>query len=496
VCDDGDSWSILGSFLDFSAQASESDGREHLTAAAEQRSTSWGDFMPRSTPRRSPAPSQFPNSSVNQFSRRQLLAGAGAALGTGAVLAGLGSSSVSALSQASPQRWPRSSGEPVTFGSNWSDPVPKEGMAAALESTGIPVTINTVDHNTYQQNFNTYLQQPDDVFGWFAGYRMRAFADKGVLGDISDVWATFDGFADPFKDASTGRDGKQYFVPFYFYPWGINYRKSVFADAGYEIPVTWDEFKALLDQMQADGIETPLAAANSGNWPQMGMFDMLNLRINGYDYHISLMGGQEDWTSDQVKEVFATWEELLPYYQPDGNGRTWQDAATDWANGVSGMYLLGTFVASNFDPDTQQDIIEDIDFFAFPALNDEYGQDSVEAPIDGFLMAPEPDNEEGAKALLTALGGPEAIDAFLAIEGSSVAANSNADTSAYSALQQKSVEFVGAATHIAQFLDRDTEPDFAANVVGAALADFIADPSQIDSILSTVEEQKSTYTFE
>ena len=41
-----------------------------------------------------------------------------------------------------------------------------------------------------------------------------------------------------------------------------------------------------LDQMQTDGI-TPLAAANGGSWPQMGMFDMLNMRINGYDFHVS-----------------------------------------------------------------------------------------------------------------------------------------------------------------------------------------------------------------
>ena len=60
----------------------------------------------------------------------------------------------------------------------------------------------------------------------------------------------------------------------------------------------------------------------------------------------------------------------------------------------------------------------------------------------------------------------------------------------------KSAELVGAAKSIAQFLDRDTDPDFAANVVGVALADFLADPGSIDRILSTVEEQKDTYTFE
>ena len=52
------------------------------------------------------------------------------------------------------------------------------------------VKVNTVDHNTFQENINTYLQgTPDDVFTWFAGYRMRYFAEKGLVADISDVWA-------------------------------------------------------------------------------------------------------------------------------------------------------------------------------------------------------------------------------------------------------------------------------------------------------------------
>lgn len=446
--------------------------------------------MTRSTTRRSPAPSSFPSSSVGPITRRQLIAGAGTAIGAGIVLGGLGSAGASALTHTG--RHPLSSGEPVTFGSNYSNELDSQAIAAAIEATGVPTTINTVDHNTYQENFNTYIQQPDDVVSWFAGYRMRAFAAKGVVGDISDVWETIGGgFGEGFKNASTALDGKQYFVPFYYYPWAVHYRKSVFEEHGYEIPVTWDEFKALADQMQTDGL-TPLAAANSGNWPQMGMFDMLNLRINGYDFHVSLMGGQESWTDDRVKAVFAAWEEILPYYQPDANGRTWEDAAADFGNGTSGMFLLGTFLVSVLD----QELIEDIDFFAFPALNEEHGQDAVEAPIDGFMMAAAPENEEGAKALLTGLGGAEAIDAYIAVNPSVVAAHNEADTSGYNALQQRSAELVGAATYIAQFLDRDTDPDFAATVVGTALADFIADPGQIDSILSTVEEQKSTYVFE
>ena len=51
------------------------------------------------------------------------------------------------------------------------------------------------------------------MFSWFAGYRMRFFAAQGLAGDISDVWRIGGDFGDSFKKASTGDDGKQYFVP-------------------------------------------------------------------------------------------------------------------------------------------------------------------------------------------------------------------------------------------------------------------------------------------
>jgi multiple sugar transport system substrate-binding protein len=453
---------------------------------------------------RSPSPSEVGFA----ISRRNFMIGA-AALGGAALLGACGdddddnasattaapTGTTGAAATEAPATSAAATGGEVTFGSNFSNEKPKAGMAAALATTGVNVKINTTDHNTYQQNFNTYIQQPDDVISWFAGYRMRAFASKGVVGDLTDVWAGITGMSEGFKSASSGLDGKQYFVPFYFYPWAVHYRKSLFAEKGYTVPVTWEEFKALCEQMKTDGL-IPLCAANDGKWPQMGMFDMLNLRINGYDFHVSLMGGKESWTDAKVKNVFTTWEEILPFYQDGVNGRKWEEAANFLGDKSAGMYLLGTFVTSNFDAATQQDIIDDIDFFLFPKLNDEFGQDAIEAPIDGFMMAAEPKNEAGAKQVLAGMAKPAAIDAYIAIDPAVVAANSEADTSGYNALQQKSAEAVGSAKFIAQFLDRDTDPDFAANVMGPAIADFLTDPSQIDSILEDVEGKKSTYTFE
>jgi len=437
------------------------------------------------------------------LNRRNFLIGGAAAVGGAALLAACGDDDEAAAptttaapaTTAAPTTTADVGVGTATLGSNYSGEKNQAALAAAVAATGIDTVINTIDHNTYQENFNTYIQQPDDVVSWFAGYRMRAFASKGVVGDISDVWAGLDGMSDGFRSASSGLDGKQYFVPFYFYPWAVQYRKSLFADNGYSIPTTWDEFKALCETMTADGI-TPLCAANDGRWPQMGMFDMLNLRVNGYDYHVSLMGGNENWESAEVKNIFSTWEEILPYYQPDPNGRPWEEAANALGDKSAGMYLIGTFVTANFDGETQADIIDDIDFFLFPEVDPAHGQDAIEAPIDGFMMAVDPANEDAAKALLGGLGSADAIDAYIAVDPSVVAANSNADTSGYNALQKKSAEAVSSAKYIAQFLDRDTDPDFAANVVGVGIADFLAAPGNIDTILADIEAKKQTYTFE
>ena len=456
-----------------------------------------------------------PSEGSSDLTRRRLLAGAGLA-GVGAVLAACGSSktaapaATTATTAAAPAATTTAAAAAttaapaattaaakagakgdLTFGSNFSNDKPKAALQALVDGFGnkdVKVKINTTDHNTFQDNISQYLQQPDDIISWFAGYRMRYFAGKGLVGDISDVWGKMDGLGDSFKKAATGDDGKQYFVPMYYYPWGVHYKKSVFADKGYKIPVTWDEFLALCEKMKGDKI-TPLVAANDGKWPQMGMFDQINMRTNGYDFHVSLMAGKEKWTDDRVLNVFKNWEKLLPFQQTGVNGRKWEEGAAALGAKEAGMYLIGTFLTGQYK--AQADI-DDIDFFAFPSIDAKHGQDAVEAPIDGFMMAAKPKNPEAAKEFLAYIGSGAAQESYLKVDPSAVAANSKASTAGYNALQKKSAEFVGKAKQISQFMDRDTDPEFASKVMGDAIAKFLDDPKTIGDTLKSVEEKKLT----
>jgi multiple sugar transport system substrate-binding protein len=274
----------------------------------------------------------------------------------------------------------------------------------------------------------------------------------------------------------------------YNYPWAVMYRKSLFQEKGYKIPKTMDDLKGLSDQMKKDGI-TPFAFADKQGWPAMGTFDILNMRLNGYDFHVSLMAGKEAWTDSKVKQVFTTWRDLLPYHQEGALGRDWQDAAQTLVGKQTGMMLLGTFIGEQF---TSQADHDDLDFFAYPELASANGQDSIDAPIDGFMLSKSPKNPEGAKQLLQYLGSGEAAMIFLQSSPNSVAAPKDADTSKYTALQKKSAEVIGSAKHIAQFLDRDTRPDFASTVMIPSLQQFLNAPDNIDALLKSIEDQKKS----
>jgi multiple sugar transport system substrate-binding protein len=381
----------------------------------------------------------------------------------------------------------------TSLGSNYSDEVPKEALQTVLDAftaeTGITVEVNTVAHGPFQDQISSYLQgSPEDVFTWFAGYRMRFFAAQGLSTDISDLWAKIgSNYSEAFKAASTGDDGKQYFIPIYNYPWVVIYRKSVFADKGYTIPVTLADFKTLGDKMKADGL-VPLAFGDSDGWPAMGTFDILNMRQNGYEFHVGLMAGTEKWTDPRVKKVYEVWADLLPYFQEGALGRTWQDAANAMVQKEAGMYFLGTFAGQQA---TEKADFDDLDFFPFPTLGTEFdGELAIDAPIDGFMLSKAPENLDAAKALLEFLSTGAAQIKFLETNPNNVAAANDADTSGYTPYQQKMAEIIGSSTKIAQFLDRDTRPDFAGpNGMQGFIQSFLTDPGQdLDAHLQTIQD--------
>jgi multiple sugar transport system substrate-binding protein len=198
------------------------------------------------------------------------------------------------------------------------------------------------------------------------------------------------------------------------------------------------------------------------------------------------MKHQVPWTDPGVTKVFDKWAEILPYCQTGATGRIWEDAAKALETKQAGMMFQGSNqVAANYDPKN----LEDLDFFPFPEIAPENAQDAVEAPIDGFMLSKKPKNLDGSKKLLEFFATGKAQDIYLAADPNNIATAKDADTTKYNALQKKAVEIVTGAKQISQFMDRDTNPTFASTVMIPALAKFIGNPNEVDSIVKDIDAQ-------
>ena len=448
------------------------------------------------------------------FSRRFAIKGLAATAGLAAVpgaLAACSSSSASSTSSASASASASAAATGATgstgsaaaaaggisFGSNYSDPAPKQAFASlvsgAQKSTGVKVAINTVDHNTFQNDITAYLQgTPNDLATWFAGYRMQFFAAQGLLEPLDDVWAKIGG---NFNAATTalckGLDGHFYFVPIYNYPWVVFYNKSTFASKGYTVPGTWDQMIALCKTMQKDKL-VPFAFADKDLWPALGTFDILNLRINGYDNHIKLMHNEMPWTDPQVTAVFNQWRELLPYTQTGANGRLWQDASKALENKQAGMIFQGTNqIAANYVSDNKN--LGDLAFFQYPQINPTYGQFYMDAPMDGFMLPAKAKNKAAAKTVLEYIGSGQAESSYLKYDQWDVGAVSGLQAPSYNQVQKTSAQLISSQKAVSQFGDRDTAPAMAA-AAETAIQQFIGSPtaSTIKSIQSSLAAQAKT----
>lgn len=431
------------------------------------------------------------------FPRRAALKGLAAAGGLAAVSGALAACSSSSTNSGASSSSSSSAGGSISFGSNYSDPAPKQAFASliagAQKATGVKVAINTVDHNTFQNDITSYLQgTPNDLATWFAGYRMQYFAAQGLLEPIDDVWTKIGGNFDAATTAlCKGLDGHFYFVPIYNYPWVVFYNKSTFASKGYTVPTTWDQMITLAKTMQKDGL-IPFAFADKDLWPALGTFDILDLRINGYDYHISLMHNEAHWTDPQVTAVFDQWRELMPYLQSGANGRIWEDGSKTLENKQAGMMFQGTNqIAAQYVSDNKN--LSDLAFFEYPEINPAYGQDYMDAPMDGFVLPAKAKNKAAAKTVLEYIGTGPAESAYLKYDEWDVGLVNGLQVPSYNQVQKTSVQMISSQKAVSQFGDRDTDPAMAA-AAEAAIQQFIASPtaSTIKSIQSSLAAQAKT----
>jgi len=377
----------------------------------------------------------------------------------------------------------------LIINSNLSDPVPKQDLANAVEmfkaeNPGIEVQLNTFDHEAYKTAIRNFLAtEAPDVALWFAGNRMKYFVDQNLFMDVSDVWESeglYDSMASSKKALTV--DGKQYGVPYSYYQWGVYYRTDIFDKYGLKEPKTWDEFMQINDTLVRNGV-TPITIGTKYLWTAAGWFDYLNLRVNGYEYHMDLMAGKASYLDPELDKVFDLWADLVNgnHFLKNHATYSWQEAQAPFINGEAAMYLIGNFIVPDLE---NAGIVDHVGFFQFPEINPSVGM-YEDAPTDTFHIPAKAKNVENAKKFLAFIARPE-VQTMLTSGSLPPNSNSAAPTDRF---KQEGFEMLNAADGLAQFFDRDTTPEMA-KVGMEGFQEFMVNPDRVDAIRARLEKER------
>jgi len=378
----------------------------------------------------------------------------------------------------------------IVINSDHSDPAPKKAMEELIADfqkahPDIKVKWNNFDHEGYKAAIRNFLTaDAPDVAAWYAGNRMEPFVKAGLFADVSDVW-TANGLNDQLKSAASSMtiDGKKWGVPYTYYQWGIYYRKDIFEKQGITPPKTWAELLAACEKLKAAGI-TPFTIGTKALWPTGGWFDYLNLRVNGYEFHMDLTSGKVPYTDPRVKAVFAKWAELVKpgYFVANHAAIDWQDAVPQMVQGKAAMYLMGNFAVATMKSGGLKE--EQIGFLQFPQITPNLPV-AEEAPTDTFHIPAKAKNKEDAKKFLAYVASPAAQSKMNATLGQ-LPVNNKAEKPQDVFLKQ-GFEMLSGAYALAQFYDRDANAEMAkAGMEG--FQEFMVKPDKADAILERLEK--------
>ncbi|WP_089107610.1 ABC transporter substrate-binding protein [Streptomyces hyaluromycini] len=413
-----------------------------------------------------------------QTSRRRFLAGLGAA-GTAALLSGCVTDTSTGKG---------SSKGAVTLQSNLSAPQAKtamEDLVAAYGKQGSgKASLNTIAAETFRTQLPTYLTSanPPDVYTWYPGSVADAYAKKNLLLDLDEVWSSspdLKRYTKALHSLCTASSGKKVFVPNTYYWWGMFYRKSNFAKWGVSEPTSWDGFLDLCDKLKSKGV-APIGLGAGGNtpWVASAWFDYLDIRINGAQYHRELLAGKHRFDDPEVRKVFDRWQEVLPYFDPNGTALAFQDATTALLGGKTGMMLIGTFFADS----APKSALDDIDFFRFPVIDAKIPL-AEEAPVDGYFASARTGRRDQVVDLMKYLATAEAQEIYIKGSSGTVLPCNPDAKDAGTTLVKKGRAHVAEAAEITQFFNRDSS-DALQPTADTALTKFLAKPKQIGSILT------------
>ena len=287
-------------------------------------------------------------------------------------------------------------------------------IEAAFNKVAPHIQLNAVGIHTdrYRAQVAQWLKNGDgpDVLYWYGNGPLQELANRGLVENIDSLWeinSLNNVFSDDIISQITLND-QHYGIPVSYYPWSFYYNHSLFERLGLSPPTTWNEFLNVCQKLKQNNI-TPIAIGYNAPWVLTSWFEYMNLRLNGLEFHQTLLDGGVSYKNEKVISVLNEWKLLIEngYFLESGESMGWYDPMPFLYRELAGVTLIGHFLSSRIPTA----IKNQIKTFPFPDMIT--GQPRVElAPVDVFFIRASSEKQELAKQFLAFMATTEAQATF------------------------------------------------------------------------------------
>jgi len=328
--------------------------------------------------------------------------------------------------------------------------------------------------------------------------QMQEFAGVGALVDLSefmDIGKLQDEYSQTWIDLGS-YGGKLYSI---FISADLKslvwYNPKAFANAGYQIPQTWDELMTLSDKMVAQG-KTPwsigLESGAASGWPGTDWIEDIMLRTAKPEVYDKWVNHEIPWTDSVVKRAWEIFGDIArsDKYVYGGAATALTTNFGDAPNVLftspprAYMHKQATFIKSfilNYDPTLKPG--QDFSFFPFPSIDSEYGTPALGA-ADMFAVF---NNTPEAQALMRYLATAGAQEIWV-VQLGKLSANRRVNPSAYPDDLTREAAQILASAQTFRFDGSDLMPAaVGSGSFWSGILDYIGG-EDLDSVLKRIEE--------
>ena len=269
-----------------------------------------------------------------------------------------------------------------------------------------PITTNLEE---YYNKLNTLVagNETPDVFIVSPGANMNDYVIPGVAAKLDD-YLNADGWKQTFTSDAVfaggtyGDEAKNgagiYGIPLNIAAACVFYNTEMFADAGAEVPTTFDELLTACQKLQDKGY-TPITISAGTAWCLSMVAGYLCDR-NGLNLS-DVKDHKTDWMDDKVITAGKQIQELSQYFQPTAAGDDNDIATAAFYNGNAAILIQGSWAIGQINGSCEEGFADKVGVFAFPAVSGSSADPNrVIAKSDSLCMSNTTKNPEAAVALM------------------------------------------------------------------------------------------------